>query len=265
MAPIRRLRDRDGYVVRIPGRAVLPPRRPRLPHQPAQRLPGDGDDLAFLRAWSPRYREESWRAGLRRAGMDAAIGESLDVAFRHALRERCPAYDDALPALEVLSERYTMAVVTNGPADVQHTKLAASGLARFFPVVVASSEIGSGKPEPAIFSAALGRLGIAAGDALSVGDNLEKDCAGARAAGLRCIWINRAGAARSGVVMPDAEIATLAELPELLGDKVAQRCGDAVVLARSIGARLDAREAKGQVRGPRPGPVRMRRDDPILE
>jgi putative hydrolase of the HAD superfamily len=183
-------------------------------------FPGDATELAYLRKWVPDYRRESWRRGLSRVGMGADIGEQLDGAFRQALRDRCHAYADVLPTLERLTERYTMAVVTNGPIDVQQTKLVASGLANFFSVVVASSEVGSGKPEPEIFSAALGRLSIDAEDAIVVGDSPEKDIAGARAAGLRSIWLNRAGAAPSGDVIANAQISTLAELPKLLARDV---------------------------------------------
>jgi len=51
---------------------------------------------------------------------------------------------------------------------------------------------------------------------LVVGDSLEKDVAGARAAGLRCAWVNRTGAEHDPARMPDAEIRSLAELPALL-------------------------------------------------
>jgi putative hydrolase of the HAD superfamily len=52
---------------------------------------------------------------------------------------------------------------------------------------------------------------------LIVGDSLEKDVAGAHAAGLRCVWLDRAGADRDPACTPDAEIRTLADLPALLG------------------------------------------------
>jgi putative hydrolase of the HAD superfamily len=109
-----------------------------------------------------------------------------------------------------------MAVATNGPADVQRIKLSVSGLRRHFSVVVASSEIGAGKPDPRILTETAERLGVPIADAIAIGDSLEKDVAGARAAGMRIVWVNRAGAARDPGLVPDLEIRTLAELPALL-------------------------------------------------
>jgi FMN phosphatase YigB (HAD superfamily) len=55
-----------------------------------------------------------------------------------------------------------------------------------------------------------------ASEAVVVGDNLDNDIAGARAAGLPSIWLNRTGVAPSGDVTANRQIATLAELPEVL-------------------------------------------------
>jgi FMN phosphatase YigB (HAD superfamily) len=63
------------------------------------------------------------------------------------------------------------------------------GLARYFRFVVTSADAGLRKPAAGIFAEALARLGVAAADAWFVGDTLEEDIAGARAAGLRPIWM----------------------------------------------------------------------------
>jgi putative hydrolase of the HAD superfamily len=118
--------------------------------------------------------------------------------------------------VEALATRYAMAVATNGPGDVQHIKLSVSGLRRHFSVVVASSEIGAGKPDPRILIETVERLGVPIADVIAIGDSLEKDVAGARAAGVRIVWVNRAGAERDPALVPDLEIRTLADLPALL-------------------------------------------------
>jgi len=63
------------------------------------------------------------------------------------------------------------------------------GLAGYFRFVLTSADAGVRKPVAGIFDAALARLGVAAADAWFVGDTLEEDVAGARAAGLRPIWM----------------------------------------------------------------------------
>ena len=107
-------------------------------------------------------------------------------------------------------------MLTNGPDDVQRTKLRASGLEPFFGVTIASGEVGFGKPDPRIFTTALERLGVRAGEAIAIGDSLERDVLGAHNAGLRCIWLNRERRTQPGHVVPDAEIASLSEVPEII-------------------------------------------------
>jgi len=74
-----------------------------------------------------------------------------------------------------------------------------------------------GKPEPAFFKAALQDLGLEAQEVAMVGDDAESDVAGARKAGLQGIQV-RTGKYRPGTrVEPDAEIESIARLPEILG------------------------------------------------
>jgi putative hydrolase of the HAD superfamily len=109
-------------------------------------------------------------------------------------------------------------VVTNGDPAQQHAKLRASGLAGDFPVVIVSGEAGVAKPDAAIFHAACARLGLPPERVAYVGDRYDVDALGAAAAGLRGVWLNRAGLAApaSG---PEAlragppSIRTLAEVP----------------------------------------------------
>jgi putative hydrolase of the HAD superfamily len=181
-------------------------------------FPGEASALAYLRAWAPDYRRDAWHDGLRAAGLvDAdALAVPLSDAFRRSFRERCPPYADAAPALEAVRSTHALGVVTNGPVDVQRIKLTVSGLRRFFAVVVASSDVGSGKPERHIFDVAVAQLRTTPAAVVVVGDSLETDVAGARAAGLRCVWVNRSGAELDPALTPDAEIRSLAELPALL-------------------------------------------------
>jgi HAD superfamily hydrolase (TIGR01509 family) len=65
--------------------------------------------------------------------------------------------------------------------------------------VVSSAEVGAAKPDPAPFARGLELAGARAEEALHVGDSLENDVAGARAAGVRAVLLDRAGAAPPGV------------------------------------------------------------------
>lgn len=81
---------------------------------------------------------------------------------------------------------------------------AAIGAAEHVDAFVLSFEVGAIKPDPAIFTAALDRLGVAAPDALMVGDSEEAD-GGARAVGCQFALVDPLPTAQR----PDGLIAAL--------------------------------------------------------
>jgi putative hydrolase of the HAD superfamily len=101
-----------------------------------------------------------------------------------------------------------LAVVSNWDVSL-HDVLERTGLRRLVDAVVISAELGVAKPDPAIFRLALERLGADADGALHVGDSLEADVAGARAAGLEAVLV-----VRNGAVAPDGvrAVSSLAEI-----------------------------------------------------
>jgi HAD superfamily hydrolase (TIGR01509 family) len=125
-------------------------------------------------------------------------------------------FDDAASALTSLGQSHALALVTNGASCLQREKLAASGLGEHFDAVVVSGDVGAGKPDAAIFRHALAALDASAGEAVMIGDNLERDVDGAIAAGLEAVWINRRGDPRPEDRRRVVEIATLAELSAAL-------------------------------------------------
>jgi putative hydrolase of the HAD superfamily len=110
-------------------------------------------------------------------------------------------------------------LITNGPADVQREKLDLLGLRAHVDFALISGELGIAKPEPEIFREGLRLAGVRAEQALFVGDSPEFDIAGARASGIRSVWVNRTGRAWNHPdPPPDHEVADLASLRPLLGD-----------------------------------------------
>ena len=160
------------------------------------RFTGDDPGLKALREWAPAYRRKAWSRALADHGVhDPTFGEELAAAFPAERRTRHVAFDDANAALENLRDGCRLALVSNGPPDIQHEKLEGAGLARYFDAVVVSGEVGIGKPDPRIFHLALDRLGAPPEDAAMVGDSLARDIVGARRAGIVTVWINRRGPA----------------------------------------------------------------------
>ena len=124
-----------------------------------------------------------------------------------------------------LQEDYALGLVTNGASCLQREKLEASGLRRFFDVVVVSGEVGVGKPEAAIFRHALARLDAPAEATAMVGDSLARDIDGAVAAGLSAIWINRFRRPRPDGRGGLLEITNLSQAPRVLARRNAATVG----------------------------------------
>ena len=109
-------------------------------------------------------------------------------------------------------------IVTNGPTEVQHAKLELLGIDRLVDFVLVSEEFGVAKPEPAIFCEALRLAGVQPEEAIFVGDSVEFDMAGAQAAGIPTIWLNRQKLPWTALGPPPTrEIWFLSDLPQLLG------------------------------------------------
>ena len=108
------------------------------------------------------------------------------------------AADDAVETLALLASRgYRIAVISNADGRVR-ALLETAGLAPYLEFVVDSAEVGLEKPDPRIFHAATGRLGLAPGACAYVGDIYEIDVLGAEGAGLTAILVGD-GPAPEGV------------------------------------------------------------------
>lgn len=169
-------------------------------------------ELAALHAWIPRFRAVAWSAALA-ALHTAASPVDLEAAFTADRLRRNVPYADAAATLERLrAAGHRLGVVTNGAPDYQRLKLDGSGLRPWFDAVVVSGEVGVGKPDPRILRVALDRLGCVADQAAMVGDNPARDVAGARAAGILAVLVDR-GEPGGGA---DAVVRQLSEIPGLV-------------------------------------------------
>jgi putative hydrolase of the HAD superfamily len=168
---------------------------------------GRGRDAASLRA----LRRECAAVIARELGGDVpAPGRLADMLVASLRFELMP---DAVPALDALAARGArLAVVSNWDYDLPRV-LAGLGVEGRFAAVVTSAAAGAAKPDPAIFAAALAALGAAPSEAVHCGDSPRHDCAGARAAGVAGVLIDREGRL-AGEACP--RIATLPALAEVI-------------------------------------------------
>jgi putative hydrolase of the HAD superfamily len=150
--------------------------------------------------------------------VDVGLPEGEELAwfatYAEGYRRGWTLFPDAPGALTAL-RRLPLALVTNGDGVQQREKVSTLALDRVFDVVLVSSEVGVPKPEPGIFLAAAARL--------------DRDVAGALAAGMQAAWLQRPGGPEAATVPP----------PELLGRFTTITTLDAVPglagLPRSVG------------------------------
>ncbi|BBY44330.1 HAD family hydrolase [Mycolicibacterium celeriflavum] len=129
---------------------------------------------------APHLHREAYLHVLRESGLADHHAESLYGILIDPLN--WTPYPDTAAVLEGLHRRgIKTAVVSNIAFDVRPA-FASIGAAEFVDEFVLSYEVGAVKPDAAIFEAALTRLGVAAADAVMVGDSDEAD-GGARAVG----------------------------------------------------------------------------------
>ena len=128
--------------------------------------------------------------GLQR---DEASLTKLGWLWFEPIAERAEVRAEVLPTIQLLTDhniRLGIVANTTRMGAVHDLHLANVGLLDSFPARAYLTEIGSPKPQPQLFQAALDELGVPASQALFVGDDLKQDIIGAYRAGLQTAWLN---------------------------------------------------------------------------
>jgi putative hydrolase of the HAD superfamily len=148
-------------------------------------------DDALVGAISPAlpFREIVARlaAALARAlgPRDDGLGARVAARFHDAAIEQLGRNR---PMLERLAARHRLGIVSNFYGNLV-TVCDNARIRPLFGAIVDSSTVGWTKPDPRIFRRALDELGVEPGAATFVGDSLARDMAGARACGMRHVWV----------------------------------------------------------------------------
>jgi putative hydrolase of the HAD superfamily len=166
-------------------------------------------EMAYYRDHAQEGTDEPALADLRARCaelLSRELGRRVAVeTMMAAIRFR--AFPDAIPALGSLRER-GLALVCVSNWDVSLTRvLERCGLGGLLDGVVTSAAVGAAKPATEIFAAALKLAGCEPAEALHVGDTPDEDLAGAAAAGIPALLIDRDHA---------GQIASLAEIEQHL-------------------------------------------------
>jgi len=167
-------------------------------------------EMDYYREHAHEGRDEASLAELRercagivsdKLGLEITVDELVESI-------RFSAYPDAVPALSALRRRGLRLVAVSNWDCALPRVLERCGLAAMLDGTITSAGAGARKPDPAIFAPALDLAGCEASEALHVGDTAEEDVAGARAAGIRPLLIDRDGG--------DGDISSLKEIDQHL-------------------------------------------------
>jgi putative hydrolase of the HAD superfamily len=149
------------------------------------------DEVQLETAWPTLTRLIHDSLGIR---FDTPMPE-LELGFWNA-SVRTQAMPGAREALEQFHRwKLPLAVVSNtsfGEPVIRH-ELARYGLTDHLAFVLVSSDYSVRKPNVLLYETAAARLNVKAEDIWFVGDRLDTDVAGAKAAGMTAVWFNPHG------------------------------------------------------------------------
>jgi 2-haloacid dehalogenase len=193
-----------------------------------------GDRLDPLTAlWRDKQLQYTWLRALqsRHADFWQVTGDALDFALETLgldnpeLRARLmDLYRtlDVFPEVPAMLQRLKAvglktAILSNGSPDMLAAAVNKAGIGDLLDAVLSVESVGVYKPHPKVYQLAVDRLAIPARAILFLSSNAW-DAHAASAFGMRVVWCNRYGQRPERLPgKPDHEIASLAELPELVG------------------------------------------------
>nr|WP_243455053.1 HAD family hydrolase [Meiothermus sp. CFH 77666] len=167
--------------------------------------------LKTLHDWAPAFRVAVWNESLAEQDIhDDALSEAL--AHRYLSERRLyPRYPEVDALLKALTG-YKLGIVTNGVPDLQREKLEGSLLQDRFQAIVVSGELDIGKPQPGIFEHICQELEVDPAACVMVGDNPERDIAGAANAGMKSVWVERGFKPKDPQHKADLEVTNLLQM-----------------------------------------------------
>jgi 2-haloacid dehalogenase len=121
-------------------------------------------------------------------GVPSGMQEKLLSAYR-----TLSAFPDVPEVLAALKQRgRKLAILTNGDPDMIDDAVRSAGLVQLLDDIITVHEAGVFKPDARVYRLVTKRYRIAP-SAISFQSSNRWDITGAKVAGFRCVWINRAG------------------------------------------------------------------------
>ncbi|MFH1616573.1 MAG: HAD family hydrolase [Planctomycetota bacterium] len=166
-------------------------------HAVAQLKNGVNQSMVFDALWEQfccGNRTNTFNAALDKLGIGydcQFISKLVEIYRRHKPDIALP--EESRKVLKILSEKYNLALLTDGYLPAQRLKVAALGIEKYFKCIIFTEELGREfwKPSPVGFEKVLSCLGVQAGNCVYVGDNELKDFIAPNRLGFATICIRR--------------------------------------------------------------------------
>ena len=172
-------------------------------------------------------RANELQAAFGGAPLDEASYDEWNAVFEAGFSGSWAAHPEASAVVDhLLRAGVAVGALSNAGVAYQTAKLERTGFGGRVPMLVGVDTLGVGKPDRQVFLEACRLLGTDPSRTAYVGDELDVDARAAVSAGLRGIWVDRAGPRRVPVREDDVAaaraegvtvITTLAALPDVLG------------------------------------------------
>lgn len=174
----------------------------------------------WLRALMGRHTE-FWQVTTDALDFALATHQVADAAIRRRLLDlywQLDAYPEVKQTLAALKAAgLKTAILSNGSPDMLRAAAENAGIADILDGIFSVEEVGVFKPHPSVYGLPAEHFDLPT-ERMSFQSSNGWDAHAAKAFGFNVVWINRFGQAPERIPeAPDAEIATLADLPEIVG------------------------------------------------
>ncbi|MCL1587451.1 MAG: haloacid dehalogenase type II [Actinomycetia bacterium] len=130
-----------------------------------------------------------------------------DIAQVKALFVQLPPHPDVIEGLSILTgSGFTLVALTNSPLQTAHAQLNKAEISRFFETIMSVEMVNRFKPHRSVYEAAAGHMDTSTSEMVMVAAH-DWDIAGAIAAGLDGVFIERPGQIYSPAFPPPTIIA----------------------------------------------------------
>jgi HAD superfamily hydrolase (TIGR01549 family) len=162
-------------------------------------------------------REQIWTRLLEGQKLSSAdLAREIAVEYTQIRVASIQLYSGVCDLLADLKRTYRLGLLTNGPTDIQWSKIEQLKIASLFDAIVVAGDVGIYKPDARIFHILLDRLNVNPVEALYIGDSYRMDVVGAKEAGMQSVWVRTGNNSEADGVAPDFMVQGIDTLREVL-------------------------------------------------